>query len=87
AADFELYGRLHFIDREILVFNGSSDTIHSEEQYPEVARQLPRGRFFYRKVDESQRERLAAIGAEALASVSGNIVPEVLRMLEQPIER
>lgn len=87
AADFELYGRLHHIEREILVFNGSSDTIHSDEQYPEVAKQLPKGRFFYHEVDESQRERLAALGAEAMASVTGDTVPEVMRALEQPLER
>lgn len=87
AADFELYGRLSKVSREVLVVNGANDAIHDRSQYPKVARELPKGRMFYREVDESQRERFAAVVAEALAGSSGSAVPELLLEMEQDLRR
>ena len=64
ARDFELYGLLTGIDREVFVLNGTGDKIHDQRDYPHMAAEMPRGRFIYMPTGESNRERL--FGAAAL---------------------
>ncbi len=88
AADFELFGRLSGVQREVLVFNGSSDAIHDAEHYPRIAAELPQGRFFHTPVDESDRERLAGVICASLAA--GTLADPVgpgLAEYEQPPSR
>ena len=70
AWDFELYGRLSRIQREVFVLNGTRDKIHDQRHYPRMAREMPRGRFIYIPADERDRERLFGIAALEFARVS-----------------
>ncbi len=83
AADFELFGRLGGIEREVLVFNGSHDHVHDRDNYPKIAAELPRGRFFFMEVGEADRERLAAVIALALAETPAS--PASLDAFEVPV--
>lgn len=87
AADFELVGRLSQIEREVWIINGAHDAIHDSSQYHDLTAEIPNGRFFHHKVDESQRERLNAIITESLARASGTNLPDVLAAMEQPVDR
>ena len=64
AWDFELFGRLGAVRREVFVLNGTGDKVHDPRNYPKVAAELPGGRFLRMPVDESLRERM--FGAVAL---------------------
>ena len=70
AWDFELYGRLSRIEREVFVLNGTRDKIHDPRHYPRMAREMPRGRFVYLPADEGDRERLFGVAALEFARVS-----------------
>jgi len=70
AWDFELYGRLSRIEREVFVLNGTRDKIHDSRHYPRIAREMPRGRFVYVPADERDRERLFGVAAREFARVS-----------------
>ena len=86
AKDFELYGHLGSVSREIFVFNGTNDKVHDQRDYPRIARELPRGRFFYLEADESQRERLMALAALEFAKVRREAgVPPSLREFEKAV--
>jgi pimeloyl-ACP methyl ester carboxylesterase len=69
AIDFELYGKLSRVDKEIFVFNGSVDKIHENANYPQIAHELPKGRLIYMPVHESQRERCMAVACLEFAKV------------------
>lgn len=56
--DFELFGKVSDITKEVFVTNGTTDKIHNQLDYPKIAAELPNGRFIYMKTDESRRERL-----------------------------
>ncbi|MCB9744251.1 MAG: hypothetical protein H6741_03605 [Alphaproteobacteria bacterium] len=85
AWDLELYDIVGALQREVLVFNGSHDAVHDSSHYPRLAQAMPGGRFFHMPVDESDRERLAAVVSLALASVSADeALPEALLAFEQP---
>ncbi|GAH48159.1 unnamed protein product, partial [marine sediment metagenome] len=56
--DFELFGKVSDITKEVFVTNGTEDKIHDQINYPQIAAELPNGRFIYMKTDESRRERL-----------------------------
>jgi pimeloyl-ACP methyl ester carboxylesterase len=69
AIDFELYGKLSRIDKEIFVFNGSFDKIHENVNYPMIAHELPNGRLIYMPIHERQRERCMAFACLSFAKV------------------
>jgi pimeloyl-ACP methyl ester carboxylesterase len=86
AVDFELFGKLGGIDREIFVFNGTADKVHDQKDYPRIARELRRGRFLYMEADESERERLMAMAALEFARVgAGDGVPPSLAEFEKAV--
>jgi pimeloyl-ACP methyl ester carboxylesterase len=88
ARDFELYGRLSAVKRELFVINGTADKVHDQRHYPRIARELPEGRFLYLPVDESRRERMFAAVAMAFASVScGDGLPPCLSCFERPVRK
>ncbi len=88
AKDFFLLGRLHKITREVIVVNGTVDTIHDKTNYPKMARELPRGRFLYLETDENQRERLLGlVGREFAKVTSGTGVPSSFLEFEKEIIR
>jgi pimeloyl-ACP methyl ester carboxylesterase len=86
--EFELYGRLHAIPQEVLVFNGVRDKIHDQAHYPRIAAEIPKGRFFHMPVDESEREELIALTALEFAAVSHkDPVPDAVSIYEKPVKR
>jgi pimeloyl-ACP methyl ester carboxylesterase len=86
--DFELFGKLQRLREEVLVFNGTGDKIHDPLNYPRIAGELPRGRFFFMPTDESKRERLMGLIALELAKVSAaQGVPASLAAFEKMIPR
>lgn len=69
ARDEDLYALVGAIGREVFVINGVQDRVHDNSHYPRLAALMPRGRFFYMKVDESQRELLLGTAAVAFAGI------------------
>ncbi|GAH58002.1 unnamed protein product, partial [marine sediment metagenome] len=59
--DFELFGNVSGISKKVIVTNGTKDKIHNQIDYPQLAAELPNGRFIYMKTDESRRERLMGL--------------------------
>jgi len=70
AREFELFGRLQGVGRELFVLNGTADKVHDQSHYPRIARELPGGRFLYVPVEESRRERMFAAVALQFARLS-----------------
>jgi pimeloyl-ACP methyl ester carboxylesterase len=86
--DFELFGNLHSLQEEVFVFNGTGDKIHDQRNYPRIARELPRGRFFFMPSDESVRERLLGLIALEFAKVRAEAgVPALLAAFEKELMR
>ncbi len=86
ARDFELFGRLGGISREIFVLNGTTDRIHDQSNYPRIAREMPGGRFLFMPTDERNRERLFGVAALEFARVSAaDGLPESLARFEKKI--
>ena len=84
ARDFELFGRLSCIGREVFVLNGTNDKIHDQRHYPRIAMEMPRGRFISMQTNERHRERLFGVAALEFARVSaGAGLPPSLRRFEK----
>jgi hypothetical protein len=86
AKDFELYGRLRAIRREVFVLNGTRDKIHDQRDYPRLAAEMPRGRFISMPTGESNRERLfgaAALEFARIAAADG--LPRSLEVYEKKL--
>ena len=79
ARKLNLYDKVHAIDREILVFNGTTDKVHDQIEYPKIAREMPKGRFFFMNTHESNRGRLmgTVVREFALADAKTNIPPSL----------
>lgn len=83
---YALYPRLAQIQQEVLVVNGSHDAVHDRQLYPDIARAIPHGRFFFLEVDEREREHLSAFVARALADRRAEDgVPAELAAFEVPL--
>ena len=88
ARKLNLYGKLNEIRKEILVFNGTTDKVHEQTEYPKIAKELPNGRFFYLNTDESKRERMLTAVLREFALVDGKInIPQSLREFEKKLNR
>jgi len=86
--DFELFGNLQNLREEVFVFNGTGDKIHDPLNYPRIAAELPRGRFFFMPTEESRRERLMGLIALEFAKVTADQgVPAALAMFEKILDR
>ena len=86
ARDFELYGRLAAVKRELFVINGTADKVHDQRHYPRIALELPGGRFLYLPVEESRRERMfAAVALEFAAVSASDGLPAGLARFEKPV--
>lgn len=80
---FDLTDDFKKIDQEIFVFHGPKDKYHPEGTFRKVAKQLPRGRFFYLKISEHLRELLAGIIAFEFAKITKDEgVPDKLKSYE-----
>lgn len=86
AIDFELYGTLSRIEKEIFVFNGSFDKIHENTNYPLIAHELTEGRLIYMPIHERQRERCMAFACLEFAKIRGGKgAPASLARFEIPV--
>ena len=56
--------------------------MHDSSLYPDIARGLPRGRFFHMPVVESDRERLIGVVSVTLARAEHGVVPPALAAFE-----
>ncbi|MBD3192470.1 MAG: hypothetical protein GF308_17660 [Candidatus Heimdallarchaeota archaeon] len=85
--DLELFGKLSAIEEEVFVFNGTTDKIHDQQDYPLMAQEIPNGRFFYMKTDESKREYLMGTIALEFSKVSQKQgVPSTLKPFEKMLK-
>ena len=86
--DFELFGNISGITKEVFVTNGTKDKVHNQITYPKIASELPNGRFIFMKTDESRRERLMGlIGFEFSKIRKTDGIPPSLREFEINIPR
>ena len=86
ARNFELFGSLSGIQKEVFVLNGTRDKVHDPRNYPRIARELPQGRFLFVPADESRRERMFAAVALEFAKVSAaQGLPPSLAIHEKPV--
>ncbi len=86
ARDFELFGRLQAVDRELFVLNGTADKVHDQSHYPRIARELPGGRFLYLPVEESRRERMfAAVALQFARQSAADGLPPSLACFEKKV--
>jgi hypothetical protein len=86
--DFELFGKLDGISREVFVFNGATDKIHDQICYPRMAKEIPKGRFFFMNADEADRERILALFLREFSKVlSDEEPPAKLKEFEKDLER
>ena len=86
ARDFELFGRLHSVGRELFVLNGTADKVHDQSHYPRIARELPGGRFLFVPVDESRRERMfASVALEFARQSAAEGLPATLAGFEKKV--
>jgi pimeloyl-ACP methyl ester carboxylesterase len=88
ARHFNLLSEAEKIDTEVHVINGSRDEIHVPELYPEIARKIPKGRFYYMKTDQVKRERLMGLVALEFSKISkDDDIPEIFREFEKHLDR
>jgi hypothetical protein len=86
AREFELFGRLHSVRRELFVLNGTADKVHDQTHYPRIARELPGGRFLFVPVEESRRERMfAAVALEFARQSTADGLPKALAAFEKQV--
>lgn len=86
AWDFELFGRLGTVRREVFVLNGTGDKVHDPRNYPRVAAELPAGRFLRMPVNEALRERMfAAAALEFARGRAGDGLPARLAEFERAV--
>lgn len=84
--DLELFGKLSAIEEEVFVFNGTTDKIHDQRDYPLIAQEMPNGRFFYMKTEESKREYLMGTIALEFSKVAQDQgVPSPLKPFEKKL--
>ncbi len=86
ARDENLYDLVGSIQQEVFIINGIQDHIHDNAHYPRLAHLMPKGRFFYMKADESQREFLMGMASLKLAKIRAEEdPPAVFREFEKKI--
>ncbi|MHA1482376.1 MAG: alpha/beta fold hydrolase [Candidatus Heimdallarchaeaceae archaeon] len=86
--NFELFGKVSGITKEVFVTNGTEDKIHNQSDYPKIAAELPNGRFIYMKTDESRRERLMGLVSLEFCKISKNDgIPPSLAEFERSLHR
>ncbi len=86
--DFELFGHLSGVQKEVFVINGTSDLIHDQRDYPRIASELSNSRFLFMGTDESNRELLMGVVAEEFTKIfQDEALPHFLQPYEKKILR
>ncbi|MHA1911561.1 MAG: hypothetical protein ACTSYA_07680 [Candidatus Kariarchaeaceae archaeon] len=86
--DYELFGKLDKVEQEVFVVNCCKDMIHDQLTFPQVAFEMPLGRFLFMNTEESNRERLMGRVCLEFANVNQeDSLPESLQMFEKKLPR
>lgn len=85
--NFEMYGNLHKINQEVLIVNATEDYIHQVIDYPNIAHQIPKGRFFQLQTHEKNREFVFGTVIGEFTKVTKEWIPESMKKFEVPIPR
>ena len=88
ARNLQLYDLVKDIDKEILVFNSTTDKVHDQIEYPKLTMEMPKGRFFFLNTEESKRERIMSAEIRAFAKTDAKTnIPPILKEFEKSLER
>ncbi|MCE7741366.1 MAG: alpha/beta hydrolase [Candidatus Heimdallarchaeota archaeon] len=86
--DFELFGTISGITKEVFIINGTQDKIHDQITYTKIAAEMPSSRFIFIKTDESRRERLMGLVNLEFSKVTKDEgIPPSLEDFEKKIPR
>lgn len=86
--NYDLTDTLKNIENNVFIFHGPKDKYHPEGTFEKVAEKIPKGRFFYLKTKDEERELLAGIIATLFAkNENKNQVPETLQLFEVELNR
>ncbi len=84
--EFELFGNVGSIRKEVFIVNGTSDLIHDQRDYPKIAAEMPNSRFLFLGTDESNRELLMGVVAEAFTTITKDEgIPQSIEPFEKEI--
>ncbi len=88
SKDFEVLGKLHQIQEEVFVVNGTTDKVHDQRNYPIMTKKIPNGRFIFLKTHESNREFMMGTTALEFSKIEkANGVPPNLADFEKKLIR
>ncbi|MHA1453762.1 MAG: hypothetical protein ACTSRD_12950, partial [Promethearchaeota archaeon] len=84
---FLLYGNLHKVEKEVLVVNAIHDYLHDPVNYPNIAQEIPKGRYFQLKGVENKREYILGLICREFSKVSKGEIPDSMKQFEVEIPR
>ncbi len=85
---FDITAELSTINKEILLFHGPKDKFHSDEEFVQYARNLPKGRYIYMKSAPEFRELVVGISSLELSKITcDENIPKSLAVFEVDLER
>ena len=88
SKNFEVFGKLHQIQEEVFVVNGTTDKVHDQKNYPIMAKEMPNGRFIFLKTHESNREFIMGTTALEFSKIKKEDgVPSILKVFEKKLIR
>ncbi|MHA1126376.1 MAG: hypothetical protein ACTSO7_12565 [Candidatus Heimdallarchaeota archaeon] len=67
---YNMYPHFHKIENEVFQFHGPKDRFHPREIYLKIASAIPKGRLFYIKAKDEERELLAGAIGKAFTEVT-----------------
>jgi hypothetical protein len=85
--NFEMYGNLHKIDQEVFIVNVTEDYIHKAIDYPNIAHQIPKGRFLQLHTTEDRREYAFGAVIGEYAKVTKEEYPDLIGTFEVKFPR
>lgn len=86
--NFDMYPHFHKIENEVFQFHGPKDRYHPSEIYLKIGGLMPKGRLFYIKTKDEEREILAgAIGKEFTKVTNDDGLPKLFEQFEIKLEK
>ena len=86
--NFDLTDEMTKISKEVFVFHGPPDKFHPDEAFKNAAKIMPKGRYFYMKTSEENRELLVGVIATLFSSINKqDDVPDDLMLYEVNLNR
>ncbi|HUT82674.1 MAG TPA: hypothetical protein VMZ29_15875 [Candidatus Bathyarchaeia archaeon] len=82
--NIDIFKQLSMIDEEVLVFHGTKDKHHPHVLYEKIAKEIPKGRYFFLLSPEEKRELVVGIiGLELGKILSQEGIPDTLKPFEK----